>query len=154
MSLLAEFTEFARGQEPLAPYVALRIGGPAEIYATPRSPDELRRVVQRCQETQTACRLLGAGSNVLVRDEGVRGVVVRLTDPAFCRIDVEGRRLRAGAGASLSALISAAARHALAGLETYVGMPGTVGGAVRTNTGFRSESILQWVRELEVLDPQ
>jgi UDP-N-acetylmuramate dehydrogenase len=132
--------------------VALRIGGPAEIYATPRAPDELRRLIQRCHETQVPCRLLGAGSNVLVRDEGVRGVVVRLVDPAFSRIDVQGRRLRGGAGASLSAVISAAARHSLAGLETYVGMPGTVGGAVRTNTGSRSESILQWVRELQVLD--
>jgi UDP-N-acetylmuramate dehydrogenase len=154
MSLLTEFADFARGQEPLAPYLALRIGGPAEVYATPRSRDDLRRLVQRCQETRVPCRLLGAGSNVLVRDEGVQGVVVRLVDPAFSRIDVQGRRVRAAAAATLSAVISAAARHALAGLETYVGMPGTIGGAVRTNTGSRAESILQWVRELEVLDPR
>src|SRR5437868_2933499 len=76
-------------------------------------------------------RVLGSGCNLLVRDEGVKGVVLRLSEPAFTQISVEGKRARAGTGAAVSALISQTAGHGLAGLETLVGIPGTVGGAVR-----------------------
>jgi UDP-N-acetylmuramate dehydrogenase len=89
---------------------------------------------------------------MLVRDEGVPGVVVRLSEPAFTQITVDGTRVKAGTGASVSALISATARHNLAGLETLVGIPGTVGGALRTNAGDRAGDIGQFVREVEVLD--
>src|SRR5262249_17720643 len=88
----------------------------------------------------------------LVRDEGVRGVVVRLSEPAFTQISVDGRRIRAGTGATLSALISEAARHGLAGLEALVGIPGTGGGALRGNAGDRSGEVGQYVRSVEVLD--
>ena len=81
-----------------------------------------------------------------MRDEGVRGVVLRLSEPAFTEIKVEGKRVHAGTGAAVSALISQAARHGLAGLETLVGIPGTVGGALRTNAGDRSGDIGQYVR--------
>ena len=66
---------------------------------------------------------------MLVRDEGVRGAVLRLSEPAFTQITVEGNRVWAGTGAAVSALISQAARHGLAGFETLVGIPGSVGGA-------------------------
>ena len=82
------------------------------------------------------------------------GVVLRLSEPAFTQITVEGKRVRAGTGAAVSALISAAARHGLAGLETLVGIPGTVGGALRTNAGDRAGDIGQFVRRVEVLDSQ
>ena len=65
---------------------------------------------------------------MLVRDEGVHGVVLRLSEPAFTQIIVDGKRVRAGTGAAVSALISQASRHGLAGLETLIGVPGTVGG--------------------------
>jgi UDP-N-acetylmuramate dehydrogenase len=109
-------------------------------------------LVRRCTEKRIALRVLGSGGNVLIRDEGVRGVVVRLSEPAFTAVHVEGRRVKAGAGAALSALISQAARHCLAGLETLVGTPGTVGGALRHNAGDRSGEIGQYVRRVEVLD--
>src|SRR5262249_59662738 len=98
--------------------------------------------------------VLGGACKVLVRDEGVRGAVLRLSEPAFTQVAVEGNRVRAGAGAALSALISEAARNGLAGLETLVGIPGTVGGAVRCNAGDRSGEIGQFVRSVEVLDDQ
>jgi len=87
-----------------------------------------------------------------VRDEGVRGVVLRLSEPAFAQVSVEGKRVRAGTGAAMSALISQAARNGLAGLESLVGIPGTVGGALRCNAGGRSGEIGQHVRLVEVLD--
>jgi len=149
---LEEFAEIVRREEPLAPYTYLRVGGPAEVLVQPRSRDELAAVVRRCIEQNIPVRVLGGGCNVLVRDEGVRGAVLRLSEPAFTQITVAGRCVRAGTGAPLSALISQAARHALAGLETLVGIPGTVGGALRCNAGDRSGEIGQYVRQVEVLD--
>ena len=151
---LEDFAEIVKREEPLALYTNLRVGGPAEMLVQPRSRDELAAVVRHSLQQNIPLRVLGGGCNVLVRDEGVRGAVLRLSAPAFTQITVSGRRLRAGTGASLSALISQAARHALAGLETLVGIPGTVGGAVRCNAGDRSGEIGAYVRQVEVLDSQ
>jgi UDP-N-acetylmuramate dehydrogenase len=152
MASLAEFDAILKRNEPLAPYTHLRLGGPAEMLVQPRSREELSAVVQRCYQERIPLHVLGSGCNLLVRDEGVPGVVLRLSEPAFTAIAVEGRRVRAGTGAAVSALISQSARHALAGLETLVGIPGTVGGALRTNAGDRSGDIGQFVRLVEVLD--
>jgi UDP-N-acetylmuramate dehydrogenase len=152
MAVLDEFADVIKRHEPLAPYTYLKLGGPAEMLVQPRSRDELSRVVQRCFQEGTPLRVLGSGCNLLVRDEGVAGAVLRLNEPAFTQITVEGRRVRAGTGAPVSALISQAARHGLAGLETLVGIPGSVGGALRTNAGDRTGDIGQFVRQVEVLD--
>lgn len=152
MPRLTEFDAIIRRDEPLSPYTHLRLGGPAEMLVQPHSLDELSGVVRACFEQGVPLRVLGCGCNMLVRDEGVSGAVLRLSEPAFTHITVEGERVRAGTGASVSALISAAARHNLAGLETLVGIPGTVGGALRTNAGERGGDIGQYVRSVEVLD--
>jgi UDP-N-acetylmuramate dehydrogenase len=149
---LDEFAAIARLHEPLAPATALKIGGPADVLLEPRSEAELAAVVQRCLARQVPFRVLGAGGGLLVRDEGVRGAVLRLSAPAFSAIEVDGKRLRAGCGATLAATIAAAARHNLVGFESLVGMPGTVGGGLRLNAGDRSAEIGQFVRQVEVLD--
>src|SRR4051812_38774686 len=87
----AEFTEIVKRNEPLAPYTYLKLGGPAEVLAQPRSREELSRVVSYCFQRRIPLRVLGSGCNLLVRDEGVSGVVLRLTEPAFTRITVEGK---------------------------------------------------------------
>ena len=152
MARLAEFDAIIKRNEPLAPYTYLKVGGPAEMLIQPRSREELSRLVRHCYQEGIRLRVLGSGCNMLVRDEGVRGAVLRLSEPAFTEITVEGTRARAGTGASVSALISASARHGLAGLETLVGIPGTVGGALRCNAGDRGGDIGQFVRQVEVLD--
>jgi UDP-N-acetylmuramate dehydrogenase len=152
MAALDEFHEILQRNAPLAPYTHLKLGGPAELLAQPRSLDELSRLVRACFEARVPLRVLGCGCNMLVRDEGVPGLVLRLSEPAFTRIDVQGNLVRAGTGASVAALISASARHGLAGLEALVGIPGTVGGALRTNAGDRAGDIGQYVRSVEVLD--
>ncbi len=150
--MLEEFGEIVKRQEPLAPYTYLKVGGPAEFLAQPRSVEELATLFQQCLLEKILVRVLGGGGNVLVPDEGVRGVVLRLSESAFTQVTVESNRIRAGTGASLSALIGQATRAGLAGLETLVGIPGSVGGAVRCNAGDRSADIGQFVRELDVLD--
>ncbi|MFN4259138.1 MAG: UDP-N-acetylmuramate dehydrogenase [Gemmataceae bacterium] len=152
MARLEEFPEIVKYNEPLAPYAYLKVGGPAEMLVQPRSRAELVAVVRRCLDEKLPLRVLGGGCNILVRDEGVAGVVLRLCEPAFTQVSCEGTRLRAGAGAALSAVISAAAQHGLAGLETMVGIPGTLGGAVRCNAGDRAGDIGQFIRRVEVLD--
>lgn len=154
MADLSEFAEIAKANEPLAAHTYFKLGGPAEALLQPRSRSELAAVVKKCFGQTLSVRVLGSGCNVLVRDEGVRGVVLRLSEPAFTAITVEGRRIRAGAGAGLSALISQAATRGLAGLETLVGIPGTVGGALRCNAGDRSGEIGQHVGRVEVMDEQ
>jgi UDP-N-acetylmuramate dehydrogenase len=154
-SLTPDFEPFAAILEPqvaLAPFTYLRVGGPADFIARPRSRDELVALVQTCLRCQVPFRILGAGCNVLIPDDGFRGIIIRLTHPVFTQVSVQGKRVLAAGGAALSAVISESARHGLAGLETLVGIPATVGGALRCNAGERSEEISRFVRRVEVLD--
>lgn len=151
MSLLDEFTEITRQNEPLAPYTWLKVGGAAEYFVQPRDEDELTRVVRFCHSQDIPMRLLGGGSNVLVRDEGVPGAVIRLAGDAFRGVSVEGTTVRAGSAALLSQAISESVRAGLAGLETLVGIPGTIGGALHGNAGGRSGDIGQFVTSARVL---
>src|SRR5271165_6376595 len=153
MHALHDFAEFLKPNERLAPYMYLKLGGPAEFLAQPRSREQLAGLVRRCFQERIPLRILGGGCNVLVRDEGVTGVVLRMSEPAFTEIRVNGNIARAGTGAAVSALISQAAGHGLAGLETLIGIPGTVGGALRCNAGDRVGDISQFVSLVEVLDP-
>src|SRR5437667_4946086 len=127
---LEGFSEIVKRDEALAPYTYLKVGGPAEMLVQPRTREELAGVMQQCFLKGIPVRVLGGGCNILVRDEGVRGVVIRLSEPAFTQISVNGRQVRAGSGAAISALISEAARHGMAGLEPLVGIPGPAGGAL------------------------
>ena len=88
VSVLKEFADILRAKEPLAPYTLLKIGGPAEVLAQPRSIQELTALTQRCLQKDIPLRVLGGGGNLLVRDEGVRGVVARLSAAAFTAVTV------------------------------------------------------------------
>ena len=151
MSFAAGFEHFLQPDEPLAPLTWMRLGGPAQFLAEPTSVEELESLVKRAREENLSTRLLGGGSNLLVRDQGVAGVVIRLTAPAFCEIRVEGNHVFAGSGAKLAHVISTAAREGLAGLEQLVGIPGTVGGALHGNAGTNGGDIGQLTRRAHVL---
>lgn len=151
MGLPDDFEPILRLDEPLAPHTWFMLGGPAQYYAEPRSVDELTRLIQRCQQEEIPVRLLGGGSNVLVRDEGVPGVVVSLANPSFAQIEVRGTRVTAGGGAKLGHVISTAVGEGLAGLETLVGIPGTIGGALHGNAGGRGGDVGQWTHRASVM---
>jgi UDP-N-acetylmuramate dehydrogenase len=142
---------FVRELEPLAERTWLKVGGPAHYFAEPGSVDELLAVVQRCRDEQVPVRLLGGGSNVLVRDEGVPGMVVSLNQPGFANVSIEGTRLTAGGGANVANVITAAVGAGLAGLETLVGIPGTIGGALHGNAGSHGGDIGQWACRATVM---
>jgi len=152
MNSLVAFKEISLLDQPLAPYTWMKIGGPAQYLVRPRNVDELRRVVRLCHEEQIPVRILGGGSNVLVRDEGVSGAVLQLFGESFGQIAVEGTTVRAGSGALLSQLISLTVKAELAGLETLTGIPGTVGGALHGNAGGRAGDLGQFVESVTVMN--
>ena len=148
---LTGFPEITKRNEPLAPYTHLKTGGPAECLVLPRTVAELAEVLKQCQLQRLPVRMLGGGNNLLVRDDKIPGVVVRLSGPEFTGIAVAGNVIRAGGGGSLFDLIAAACRANLRGLETLVGIRGTVGGSVRCNVGDRAGEIATCVRRVAVL---
>jgi UDP-N-acetylmuramate dehydrogenase len=151
MGLLSGLEHIVTEAEPLAAHTWLRLGGPARYFAEPTSQDELVTLVTRCHENDLPVRLLGSGSNVLVRDRGVDGMVILLTAPAFGEIGVQGNVIRAGGGARLGHVVSTAVREGLAGFEQLVGIPGTVGGALHGNAGCHGADVGQVTADATVM---
>jgi UDP-N-acetylenolpyruvoylglucosamine reductase len=132
---------------PLARLTTVRTGGAGEYFARAGSQAELMELLAWASAGDVQVGVVGSGSNLLIADEGVSGLVVKL-DRALASISVEGRRILAGGGARLPAVAAGAARAGLSGIEFGVNIPGTVGGAVRMNAnayGGELERVLEWV---------
>jgi UDP-N-acetylmuramate dehydrogenase len=140
-----------RESVPLAERTWFKLGGAAQFFAEPTSVDELLAIVKRCRDEGLQVRLLGGGSNVLVRDEGVSGTVIVLSHPNFAGIDIKDRRVTVGGGAKLANALSVTVGAGLAGLEPLVGIPGTVGGALHGNAGSHGGDIGQWACRATVM---
>jgi len=138
-------------REPLSHHTWLGIGGEAGYFCEPVDEQALARLVARCHAERIPVRVIGGGSNIVVPSGGFPGMIVRLSAPAFSRIDVERPLLHAGAGAKLVHVVSAAVQAGLSGLETLVGIPGTVGGALVGNAGGHGGDIGERVREVRVM---
>ena len=136
--------------EPLARHTTFRVGGPADVLFLPESAEELRRAMELAREAGEDCLVIGNGSNLLVRDGGVRGLVIKLAGP-MSGVSVEGTAIRAQAGASLSQVSRAALQASLTGLEFASGIPGSLGGALAMNAGAYGGELSQVVREAMVL---
>ncbi len=137
----------ARRDEPMARCTTLKVGGPADFLVEPRGDEELSAVFRAAAECGLPVRLLGGGANLLVRDEGVRGAVVRLAN--LNRRDGD----RVEAGHSLPRLVRQTLAEGLGGLDGLAGVPGTVGGAIRMNAGGRHGEIGSVVRYVDVMTP-
>ncbi len=151
MGKFSGFEKIVRHAEPLAMHTWFQLGGAAELFAEPRSQDELVGLIARCAQEDVPVRLLGGGSNILVRDEGVPGMVIRLSSPAFNSIDASGRELVAGGGAPLGQVVTTACHNGLAGLEALIGIPGTLGGALHGNAGTHAGDVGQWTARATVI---
>lgn len=127
---------------PMAEITSFRIGGPADLLVEAENPTELVNVVEYCRRENIPWLLVGLGSNLLVRDGGIRGTVVRL-GKGFHYVRVEGEQLKAGAGTALGRVAEVAAAHGLSGLEFASGIPGSIGGAVFMNAGAYGGEIAQ-----------
>jgi len=154
MNLFDDFPEHVcRRSVPLAPMTWFKLGGPAECFIEPRTEEEFATVIRRCVETETPLRVLGLGANVLVPDEGVRGVVIRLSSDTFTQSVVGGNRVTVGGGMDMTKLVRNTVRRGLAGLEQLAGIPGTVGGGICMNCGGRYGDIASAVLSVRVLGP-
>lgn len=125
---------------PLADYCTWRMGGPADLLVEPSTPEELSRALAFCHAEGVCSVVIGEGSNLLVDDAGIRGVVIRL-GPSMSALRVEGTTIFADAGVHVGDLAWAAQAAGLAGLEHTVGIPGSLGGLVVMNGGSRRQSI-------------
>jgi UDP-N-acetylmuramate--alanine ligase len=141
-----------RPDEPLSKKTTLRVGGTADFYVEPASENELAAVLRFCGERHLPFLILGRGSNLLIKDKGVRGVVICLAHPAFSRIEMCGDRLHCGAGAKLKLVAAEARRHCVSGLEFLEGIPGSIGGALRMNAGAMGSWMFDVVETIRFMD--
>ncbi len=139
-------------QEPMSRHITFRVGGPADYYVRP-GREQIEPVAALCREFEIPWMVKGNGSNLLVGDKGVRGLVMELGKMAE-HITVEGTVVRAEAGAMLSAVALQAARQELTGMEFASGIPGSIGGAVVMNAGAYGGEMKQILRKVTVLTPE
>lgn len=157
-SLFADLDVEVELDAPLAQHTWYGVGGAADALVRPQSPQALAALLRRCHRSGTPVRTLGAGANLLVADEGVDGVVLQLDAPCFKEfaLNAEGSPhcARVGAGRDLAKTVTEAIRSSLAGLEPLIGIPATVGGAIRMNAGGRYGAIGDVVRTVALVTPE
>lgn len=137
-------------EEPMKKHTTFRVGGPADVLV---QPDEtaLAAILALCRQYHVPYSFIGNGSNLLVGDKGIRGVVIEMTDP-MGNIEVDGTKITAQAGAMLSKIANTAASNGLGGMEFAAGIPGSVGGAVVMNAGAYGGEMKDIIEKVYVLD--
>ncbi len=149
------FGERLQVDAPLAPYTSARVGGAADALLVARSVDELAHIAEQLWMMNISFRILGGGSNVLISDRGVRGVVVlNRAQRVVLHLETEPPTIWAESGASLNSIVQRAACAGLSGLEWATGIPGTLGGAIYGNAGAFGGEIAHQVQTVEVLHRQ
>lgn len=121
--------------EPLAKHTTLRVGGPAQFWVEPRSEEAFAEIIRMCRHDNLPLFVIGRGSNLLVRDGGIKGVVVHPSGGEFDRVEIQGDQIAAGVGAKLKQVAYAGKSAGIGGLEWMEGIPGEVGGGLRMNAG-------------------
>jgi UDP-N-acetylenolpyruvoylglucosamine reductase len=141
-----------RRDEPLAKRTTLRVGGTADIYVEPAAEADLSALLKFCAEKAVPLFVLGRGSNLLIKDGGIRGVVICLVHPIFSKLEIVENRLHCGAGARLKTVAVEARRHGIEGFEFLEGIPGSVGGALRMNAGAMGGATFDRVDSVRFMD--
>jgi UDP-N-acetylmuramate--L-alanine ligase/UDP-N-acetylenolpyruvoylglucosamine reductase len=140
--------------EPLARHTTLRVGGPAQFWAEPETEAAFARLVAHCARNQIPLMVMGRGSNLLVRDGGIRGVIAHLARGEFKKIEVNGRQITAGVGLKLKEVAYAARDAGIGGFEWMEGIPGNVGGALRMNAGAMGAETFGQVVSVRLVDAE
>ena len=135
--------------EPMSKHTSLKIGGPADLFVKVNNLEELKYVINLAKEYKTPIAVIGNGTNLLVKDKGIRGITVKLD---FKDININGEEIEVGAGMQVPVLAKLAYENSLSGLEFASGIPGTVGGAVKMNAGAYGEEFKDIVTETTYLD--
>jgi UDP-N-acetylmuramate dehydrogenase len=127
--------EIVETDYPLARRTWYGLGGPADFFIRPKTVEQLKKVVRRCNENNIRIYVMGFGSNLLISDQGLRAAVIKLEAEQLAQIEFDGEEVTAWAGAELSKLVLTCVEKGLSGIEALTGIPGSVGGAVKMNAG-------------------
>lgn len=137
--------------EPMKNHTSFKIGGPADVMIIPSNEEELINAVKLCRENGISFYIMGNGTNLLVRDGGMRGAVIKINE-GLNNIQIEGRNIYCQAGALLTGVSRAAMFASLTGIEFANGIPGTIGGAVTMNAGAYGGEMKDVIKSVRVLD--
>ena len=138
-------------EEPLSRHTSFRVGGPAEVFARPKTTEAFAKIIEACKLHKLPLTILGDGTNVLVMDDGLRGVVISTTKMNEVKI-LDNNRISAQAGAKLARVAEIAAKAGLTGFEFASGIPGTVGGAICMNAGAYDGTVGDFCESVVLLD--
>lgn len=148
---IREISEDVKINEEMKNHTTFRIGGPADIFVSVKSAEEIIRILEACNESKTQCMVMGNGSNMLVSDKGIRGVVIHVgSNMSGCRID--GETVYAEAGILMSALAKKILEAELTGFEFAAGIPGTLGGGIYMNAGAYGGELKDIIDEVTYID--
>ena len=136
--------------EPMSKHTCFKVGGPADILVTPSTPDEVAKIIAICRENNIPYLVIGNGSNILIKDGGIDGVVIKLEK--MNKIEVNGNEIKADCGAMLKDVSKKAVENSLTGAEFSCGIPGSIGGAVFMNAGAYNGEMSHIMKSAEVLD--
>jgi len=137
--------------QPTKELTSIKIGGLADLFVIPEDLDDLKKVLSFSRKENLSFFIMGSGSKLLVRDKGFRGVIIKLGE-SFKSILSNGNQVRVGAGVDLATLIDFAAKKSFPGLESLLGIPGTVGGAIARNVSAFGKTLSEKVLSVKVLD--
>ncbi len=137
MNWLTGLEEILIENEPLKNHTWLRIGGPARFFFRPKTIEQVKTIIKRCKENNISWKVIGQGANILVNDKGIDGAVIKLDTDGFGQIEFDNSSVVVGSAVPLPKLIQETIKKGLGGVEILVGIPGSVGGAVKVNAGGR-----------------
>lgn len=152
MSIFSGLEQIVETDYPLAKRTWYGLGGPADYFIRPKTTEQLRQVVERCNENKIRICVMGFGSNLLIGDDGLRAAVIKLEAEQFAQIKYDAQDVTAWAGAELSKLVLNCVKKGLSGIEALTGIPGSVGGAVKMNAGGNFGDIGAAVESVSLMD--
>lgn len=145
MSWQKELKRIVKGRllqdEPLLSHTTFKIGGKVDCWVEPKDLIDLKNVLIFAKRNKINVLVVGKGSNLLVKDKGIKGIVISLEQPFFRKVNIANHNLRIGAGLNLAGLVKIAQKNGLSGVEFLTGIPGTVGGAILMNAGVRADCL-------------
>lgn len=153
--LIQFFGDLELGQilfdEPMKNHTSFKIGGPVDVMINPNSEEQLINGIKTCRNNHIDFYIMGNGSNLLVRDGGIRGVVIKINE-GLSNIEIEGRKVYSQAGASLTGVSRRASKSSLTGMEFANGIPGTIGGGITMNAGAYGGELKDIIKKVRLLD--
>lgn len=139
-------------QETMSSYTSFKIGGPCDILVLPRNIQGLQSVIEFANKRRLPLIILGNGTNVLIPDKGLPGIVVKIAEPYFCGFEIDNELLKVESGIKLSSLIDITMHFGLSGLEFLAGIPGTLGGAIVMNAGAWGKTVGEYINSVKISD--